>query len=90
MLEKKATVYAIGLSATNALVVFHWQNFGESVWKRKLFANIPLPHPGLNSRSVKSDTVSSVTTVATFLRSCVAPDAIGLGDAPRQSNASRL
>ena len=46
--------------------------------------------PGLNSRSVKSDTVSSVTTVDTFLRSCVAPDAIGLGDAPRQSNASRL
>ena len=45
---KKGTVYAI--AAANAMVVFYTQNFGEFVWKRKhwkrkLFANIPLPHP---------------------------------------------
>ena len=43
MLEKKLR---FTLSATNALLVFYWQNFGEFFWKRKLFANTV--HPRLS------------------------------------------
>ena len=44
MLEKKLRFTP---SATNALVVFYQQIFGEFFWKRKLFADVPLPHPWL-------------------------------------------